>query len=68
MLTRLQCRVRAHDSARYVRILEEGNPFALSNAINRLREFEEAYLSPECEASVAQKIKANMDLIETHIA
>lgn len=63
-ISRLKCREIADDSARHLRNLREGNPFAVVALPRTIAKLEAAYLSPNCEDTTSMRIRANLDLIE----
>lgn len=65
-LTRLECRNTMHDAARFVRNLKAGNEFTIASLPVIIAALTAAYQSPNCEASVAKRIKADLDIIETY--
>lgn len=60
-ISRLECRRRMHNAERLARLARKGK---LSGPIDFLTlPIEEAYMSPECEDTIAQRISAALDLI-----
>lgn len=67
-MTRFECRQAMHDSARHLRNLREGNPFAIAALSRNIANLESAYFSENCEESVSKRIMANLALIEEFVA
>lgn len=62
-LTHLDCRRAAHDAARHLRNLQEGNPFTIAALPRLIDKLTAAYMAPACEPQVARRLHALIDQI-----
>lgn len=66
-MTTPDCRTAMHDAERHARLVEQGNPFALSGVVGFIETATRAYMATS-EAGVAHRLNAAIDRMEMFAA